>query len=174
MLFLVGCNEQPTNQLTQTISISNIPTQKSVVDIKVGYKNLNISDGIATFSFQIPEKWVTETRHSGEKQLTIEEMKAFIATSSNGDIKTNSTLYSDYADLLWSDIQKMSTEELKQTYSRSNDLSNPYPTVSVSAGDYILYSDLAWQQIDFYLKNETSSNLITKIRQEKIDNCKRF
>lgn len=141
---------------------------------KAGYKILKISDGTTAFSFEIPEKWLTETRHSGEKQLTVEEMRDFLATNFDGDIKTNPKLTSDYADLPWTEIKKMSDNEIKELYNRKDKDVSLYPNASVGAGDHILYTDTSWQQIDFYIKNEPVENVVVKVKKEHDDYCKEY
>lgn len=162
--------QQPVQPATPAVQ----QPDQSVASIKSGYKNLNVSDGTTSFSFAVPEKWLTETRHSGEKQLVTGEMRNFLATNFEGDIKANSKLYSDYYDISWSEFKKMSEAEVKKAYFRSDDLSNPFPNASVAAGDHIWYTDTSWQQVDFYLKNETAINVIAKIKQEQNSYCNKY
>ena len=150
-----------------------VENQKTQIP-KAGYKILKISDGTTAFSFEIPEKWLTETRHSGEKQLTAEEMRDFLATNFDGDIKTNPKLTSDYADLPWTEIKKMSDNKIKELYNRNDKGVSLYPNASVGAGDHILYTDTSWQQIDFYIKNEPVENVIAKVKKEHYDYCKEY
>lgn len=122
-----------------------------------GDKKVNVSDGLVDFSFMVPKGWLTETRHSGKKEPTIEEMRDFLATNYNGDVKKNPELTSDYADLSWEMLQKMSSEEIKKAYNQRGDNWNPFPAASVSASDYIWYTDTSWKQIDFHILDSFSS-----------------
>jgi hypothetical protein len=128
-----------------------------------------VSDGKVAFSFDVPEKWLTETRHSGEKQLSIEEMRDFLATNYNGDIKTNPKLTSDYVDLPWSELKKMTPEAVKRLYYKSDDPWLPFPNVSVSAWDEIGYIDTEWVQIDFFILNDFNNQqtFFNKVRENR-------
>lgn len=143
--------------------------QINTENVKVEYKNLRVNDGTITFVFEVPIKWLTETRHSGEKQLSVEEMRDFLATNFDGDIKTNPDLYSDYYEISWSELKKMSVEEIKRTY-----FSDFFPNASVAAGDHIWYSDTSWKQIDFRLQNKDASDIVAEVKQEHNDYCKKY
>jgi len=121
-------------------------------------KSLKVSDGTTSFSFEVPEKWLTETRHSGEKQLTVEEMRQFLADNCDRNIYSICSVLSNLVM-----VKKMSPDEVKKRYFRT-DL--PYPSASVSAGDHITYSDMYGLQIDFNIEKNfdyyTYSNGIKK------------
>ena len=140
---------------------------------QVGYKILRVSDGTTAFSFEIPEKWLTETRHSGEKRLTVEEMRDFLATSFDGDIKTNPKLYSAYSDMPWSALKTMKQDEIEKYYYRYDDPTFPFPNASVSSGKYIWYSDSNAFQVDFYIKSGNAEDIIAKIKQDQNSYCKK-
>ena len=133
--------QDPTQAPMQTPAQTAMQTQKQTM---AGYKNVRVSNGEIAFTFDIPEKWLTETRHAGEKQLTIDEMRDFLATNYDGDIKNNPSLTSDYADLPWSELQKMSDAQIKEAYMRAE-----YPLASVASSSHIWYTDTSWNQVDF-------------------------
>jgi hypothetical protein len=168
---VVAQSEQVAQPQSKTQSAESV--EQPIENIKAGYKKVTVSDGAVSFSFAVPEKWLTETRHSGEKQLSIEEMRDFLATSYDGNIKTNNKLTSSYADFPWDMLKKMSSEEIKRYYFRT-DSDMPFPNASVSAGEYIQYTDTSWQQIDFYLKSESASSEIAKIKQRQNEYCKEY
>lgn len=154
---------------SQNVNTKNPIAQEMVSGVKAGYKVLRVSDGATAFSFQVSEKWLTETRHSGEKQLTVEEMRDFLATNFDGDIKTNPKLYSDYYDIPWSELKKMTAEEVRRAYS-----SELFPTASIATGDHIWYTDTSWEQIDFRFQNEIISNVVASVKKEQDDYCKKY
>ncbi len=156
--------------------------------VSSGYKNVRVSDGIVNFSFEVPEKWLTETRHSGEKQLTIDEMREFLATNFDGDIKGGEVcqdweeedadtgkitirkhcglLSSDYTDLAWNDIKAMSDKEVKDNFFRKEDDKDVFPNASVTANDFIWYTDISWAQIDFQIVDESAEWVVAKVRKD--------
>jgi len=169
--------QMPVQRAVVPTPVVQQPTQTAVNQQiaqtpQAGYKLVRVSDGTTSFSFQIPEKWLTETRHSGEKQLTTEEMRDFLATNYDGDIKINPKLNSDYADMPWKLLKEMSPKEVARYYFKSDEPSFPFPNASVAAGDHIWYTDTSWQQIDFYIKNESVENVITKVKKEQENYCK--
>lgn len=121
------------------------------------YKSIRASDGKTTFTFSVPKGWLTETRHSGERRLTLAEMKAFLATNYDGDIRTNPKLTSDYADLPWEYLEKMTAKEIENAYFEVGDLWTPFPNATVSASDRIWYTDTSWKQIDFHILRDFST-----------------
>lgn len=121
-------------------------------------KKVSVSDDLVSFSFMVPKGWLTETRHSGGKKPTIEEMRSFLATNYSGDLKMNPELTSDYADLPWELLQKMSPEEVEKAYNKSDNNWNPFPAASVSASDHIWYTDTNWKQIDFHILYDFSNH----------------
>lgn len=105
------------------------PSSQSVKD---GYKLIEIKNPSVQFSFNVPEKWLTETRRSGEKQLTSSEMRDFLTK---------------YIDMPSSEINKLNDREIGDLYIKTDNK----VVVSVSNGSYISYTDTSWQQIDFYV-----------------------
>lgn len=72
-------------------------TEPLTTSVKLEYRILRVSDGEIAFSFEVPEKWLAETRHAGNRQLTVEEMRDFLATNHYADMRTNPELYSNYS-----------------------------------------------------------------------------
>jgi hypothetical protein len=108
--------------------------------VKSGYKIVDVKNPAVSFSFEVPEKWLTETRNSGEKELSIEEKKDFLADVLNGD--------SQYADYTRKDFNKMSANEVEKMFKGSDWL--PFPIASVVGTNIpITYSD-SNNQVDFY------------------------
>jgi len=114
-------------------------------------ERVRISDGRTEFSFIMPQNWALETRHSGERELTVEEMRQYLSSGRPGGIKVADEIYPDYSDLPLSKIGALPDDEVKRKFFRSKDEWLPYPNASISAGNYISYSDTAWEQIDFYI-----------------------
>ncbi len=177
VFLLAGCGNARNKELSQVsesetenkqeVRENNIK-ENSVQQGNVTDKQLvKISDGNQiTFSFKIPGDWLKETRHSGEKKLNVEEMRDFLATSYRGNLKTNSNLYSDYYDMPWSEIEKMSDKEVEKAY-----FSPMFPDASVSAGNYIQYTDLNFHQINFYIKDQSAENIIADVKQKHEEEC---
>ncbi|EKE19772.1 MAG: hypothetical protein ACD_8C00109G0003 [uncultured bacterium] len=108
--------------------------------VKEGYKIVEVKNPSVQFSFEVPEKWLTETRNSGEKQISTEEMRDFLADVLNGD--------SQYADYTRKDFNKMSINEIEKMFKGSDWL--PFPIASVGVENEITYSDTNLNQVDFY------------------------
>ncbi len=119
-------------------------------------ERVRISDGRTEFSFVMPQNWALETRHSGERELTVEEMRQYLSSGRPGGTKVADEVYPDYSDLPLSKLRTLPDEEVRKKYFRSKDEWLPYPTASVSASNYISYSDTAWEQIDFYIMRDFS------------------
>ncbi|MFA5098334.1 MAG: hypothetical protein WC490_06920 [Candidatus Margulisiibacteriota bacterium] len=119
-------------------------------------ERVRISDGRTEFSFVMPQNWALETRHSGERELTVEEMRQYLSSGRPGGIKVADEIYPDYSDLPLSKLRTLPDEEVKRKFFRSKDEWLPYPNASISAGNYISYSDTAWEQIDFYIIRDFS------------------
>jgi hypothetical protein len=151
-----------------------------VTDIEGEYKKVTVSDGDVMFSFEVPDKWLTETRNSGEVEMNTEELREFFATNYDGDIRAKEVCndvsvidyskdpagakridkmcgqpYGDYWDFTWDMLKDMSYEEMKKAFDNSRDDSNPgYPNASVSSGEYIWYTDGSMYQTDFRVLSE--------------------
>lgn len=134
-----------------------------------GYKIVRVSDGKTAFSFEVPEKWLVETRHDGEKQLSIEEMRDFLATSYQGNIKNDPKLYSDYADYDWKTLKSLSDNDVRKRFYMEE-----IPNASVSQGSDILYTDWNAAQLDFFIVPKSAEKLILEKKQELMSFCKRW
>jgi len=112
---------------------------------------VRVSDGNISFSFKVPSSWAVETRHSGERKLFVEEMRAFLSTGRNERACLAGDIYPDYCDMPVSKIKELSDEQIKRMFFRSPDEWLPYPNASVADGKNIIYSDTAWTQVDLYI-----------------------
>ncbi len=122
------------------------------------YKSVRVSDGKTKLTFSVPKVWLTETRHSGERKPTLAEMKDFLATNYDGDIRKNPELASDYADLPWEYLEKkMTAEDIEKAYLQTDNPWNLFPNATVSGSDHIWYTDTSWKQIDFYILRDFST-----------------
>lgn len=147
----------------------NIKTQEQ-------YKKITVENGKGiNFSFQVPKDWLSETKNAkGYEMMTHEEMKEFLATNYDGDIKANSQLTSDYTDLPWSMLEKMTIQEMKKVFENKKSKYNyniGFPNVSVSSGkpiNAIWYSDSNANQIDFYIiDSATAQNEIKNYKNDE-------
>ncbi|HBI34229.1 MAG TPA: hypothetical protein DEA43_04800 [Candidatus Moranbacteria bacterium] len=131
--------EDNNNRINEILQ-NKTATEQIKSTVKAGYKVIDVKNPAISFSFEVPEKWLTETRNSGEKELSIEEKKDFLADVLNGDSK--------YADYTREDFNKMSAKEIEKMFKGSDWL--PFPIASiVSTNIAITYSD-SNNQIDFY------------------------
>ena len=51
-----------------------------VENLEGEYKKVTINNGEITFSFEVPDTWLVETRNSGEVEMNEEELREFLAT----------------------------------------------------------------------------------------------
>lgn len=129
-----------------------------VQDLEGPYKKVSVSDGDITFSFEVPDEWLTETRNSGEVEMNEEELREYLATNYDGDIKKDPSLSGDYWDFTWEMLKDMSYGDMKEYYEQKRDTFSPgFPNASVSASDNIWYTDLNGKQIDFYIISDEIS-----------------
>lgn len=163
---------QPTAQTTP-VAQNQIATEQIRPTVKSGYKLVDVKNPAIPFSFEVPEKWLIETRNSGEKKLTISEMRTFLSTDFKDETKQK-VAYSDYTDYPISELKKLSSSEIEKMFNGSEEGSLSYPIASVAAGSYIQYSDTSWQQIDFSIKNENSSNVVAKVKEASSSYCKKY
>ena len=135
-----------------------------------GYKIVRVSDGKTAFSFEVPEKWLVETRHSGEKQLSVDEMREFLATNYDGDIKSDPELTSDYSDYDWNSLKSLSENKIKDEFFRKDPKSGYliFPNASVSASAQIWYTDTSWEQVDFFVRNGAIGNIVAKKKKSLV------
>lgn len=141
--------------------------QSVVVNEVNSFKKVDVSDGKISFTFEIPEDWITETRNSGEKPMSEQELRDYLSTSYREENTQNHSdiQLSDYANLSWEWLQKATFAELKM-YMRDRAAKNiAYPSASVSGNHRIGYADWNAQQIDFYILN--SSEAQERISSEK-------
>lgn len=136
------------------------------------YKKVTVSDGKVTFSFEVPDQWLTETRNSGEVEMNEEELREYFATNYDGDIKAEQVCndqafeyetgevktknicfkpYSDYSGNDWDTLKEMPYEQLKEILDLKKREDSPVPNATVSLSNKIWYTDIGWDQIDFYL-----------------------
>ncbi|MGB2791187.1 MAG: hypothetical protein WBC29_01390 [Candidatus Moraniibacteriota bacterium] len=115
-----------------------------VQDLEGQYKKVTVSNGEVTFSFEVPDKWLTETRNSGEVTMNEGELREFIKTY--GDFNKNE------------DVDKLSLKEMQEYFNFNgshgdNEFSPGLPNVTVSSGmkKAIWYIDIGWDQVDFYI-----------------------
>lgn len=136
------------------------------------YKKVTVSDGDVTFSFEVPDQWLTETRNSGEVEMNEEELREYLATNYDGDIKaaqvcndqvfeyegkttTENICYkphSDYSGYDWETLRDMSYAEMKAVMaSKKSEYTPGVPNATVSLSHKIWYTDIGWDQVNFYL-----------------------
>lgn len=119
------------------------------------FRTVRIDTPEGSLTFQMPNDWLIESRHSGERKLTSEEKREFLATTYDGDFRSNPELISDYMDSTWSMIQNFTPDEVERYYAGEPD--DPFPQISVSSGKKIGYWDMSFDQIDFYLMSDFSA-----------------
>ena len=142
----------------------NKDVEKSQLVPTAGYKIVRVSDGKTAFSFEVPEKWLVETRHDGEKQLSIDEMREFLATNYDGDIKNDPDFTSDYSDYDWNSLKSLSENKIRDQFFRKDPKSGYmiFPNASVSASAQIWYTDTSWEQVDFFIRNSAVGSAVAE------------
>jgi len=130
------------------------PNDSQITEPAVVYKLIDIKNPRIKFSFEVPNDWNVENRNSGEKQMTLDEKRDFLADVLNGD--------SEYADYTRADFNKMSAKEIEKFFGWE-------PVASVTELDSnISYSDWS-HQIDFYILSNTEANRVVKEAQNSED-----
>jgi hypothetical protein len=130
------------------------PNDSQITEPAVVYKLIDIKNPRIKFSFEVPNDWNVENRNSGEKQMTLDEKRDFLADVLNGD--------SEYADYTRADFNKMSAKEIEKFFGWE-------PVASVTELDSnISYSDWS-HQIDFYILSDTEANRVVKEAQNSED-----
>lgn len=130
------------------VFINNNSTQQNTPNAAYqDYKLVQVRNLETEFIFEVPEKWLTETRRP-EKQLNASEIREFLALDPKVIQKSYS---SDYFNLPKEELEKMSNEEVIASYNSVGDEFRPFPIGSVADGDHIWYHDTSWNQIDFYI-----------------------
>ena len=139
-----------------------------VQDLEGLYKKVTVSNGELTFSFEVPDKWLVETRNSGEVQMNENELREFLSTGCFYDEKMKNFYFeqqgtfssseeSSYTGFFQERFEKMPFEDMLTLYIDKKDkLSAGFPNASISAG-CIVYSGLNGGQTDFYLLSEQDS-----------------
>jgi len=148
---LIPENQEDTPMSSEEFSKYNkvLPEAKitGVKDLEGEYKKVTINNGEITFSFEVPDTWLVETRNSGEVEMNEEELREFLGTKwdwDEGGYFIWEDQYSDYANNPFS---------VNADYS---DISNSYPEVSVSHANYISYANQNLDQIDFSILPESN------------------
>lgn len=132
-----------------------LPEQKitGVKDLDGPYKKVTVSDGSVTFSFEVPDQWLTELRNSGEVSMNTEELREFLGTNWTMSIRSGNAstgASGTYWDFTWDMLKDMSYEEMKSYYGKARkNLSPGFPNASVSGDSVIWYTDRNSYQIDF-------------------------
>ncbi|QQR77762.1 MAG: hypothetical protein IPJ67_01270 [Candidatus Moraniibacteriota bacterium] len=139
-----------------------------VQDLEGPYKKVMVSNGELTFSFEVPDKWLVETRNSGEVTMNEGELREFLSTSCFYDEKMKSSYFeqqgifssskeSSYTGFFQEKFKKITFEEMLTLYKDKKDkFSVGFPNASISDG-CVIYSGLNGGQIDFYLLSEQDS-----------------
>lgn len=140
------------------------------INPKTSLKTVPVSDGEVSFAFQVPRAWLVETRNAGDKKMSTQEMRDFLATNYDGDIRNNSQLTSDYADYSWTALQEKTDKEIQNEFMISSAFTQPkpprFPNVSVGAREGIWYTDWSAYQVDFYVLKESIDTLVSEKRRE--------
>ena len=132
---------------TQNQSVVN-PTDTTTT------KSVKVSDGVVSFSFEVPKDWITETRNDGEKQMNEEELREFLATSYRSDAKQfPDKQVSDYAHLTWNQLQKMTLSDMKRFMAERAKSVGRYPNASVGESNTLFGYIGPAPQIDFYISD---------------------
>ncbi|QQS20953.1 MAG: hypothetical protein IPL87_00125 [Candidatus Moraniibacteriota bacterium] len=124
-----------------------------VKDIEGPYKKVTIHDGQITFSFEVPDTYFVETRNSGEREMTEEELREFFATNYFGNIKENPELSGQYLDFNWEMLKNMKYEEMKKVFDEYINPGNfpGFPKASLSSLGGISYPTASSTQIDLFI-----------------------
>ncbi|MCK4635716.1 MAG: hypothetical protein KAT32_02535 [Candidatus Moranbacteria bacterium] len=142
VVFVINYDKKDQNQeeviIDETLNIEEEEKQEI-------QKMVEFSDGKTNISFSIPNKWVVETRHSGEKEISVEEMRNFLVD--NVDPYSLEFL-SQYSD-----------ESIEEQFYGKGEYPKDFPTASISSNK-ISYSDVSWYQIDFTFVSENVKKVI--------------
>lgn len=175
-------NQEDTPMSSEEFSKYNkvLPEAKitGVKDLEGEYKKVTINNGEITFSFEVPDTWLVETRNSGEVEMNEEELREFLGTKWNGDIKAGEQCwqanvydvqvgdfvmkeqcgypFGNYWDFTWNILKEMSYDEMKEYFNKIRDEFSPgFPNASISSGNVISYLDGNGYQIDIYVLHES-------------------
>ena len=163
-----------------------------VQNLEGPYKKVTVSNGEVTFSFEVPDKWLVETRNSGEVTMNEEELREFLGTKYGEDIRVGYSCkevpiidclgsddcskgvpgtqklcgkpYSDYADMDWGTLKSMSYQDMRKQLEAKSEFSPGFPNATVSSGmkNAIWYTDIGWDQVHFYVLDKTSDSQYIK------------
>ncbi|MFZ1736221.1 MAG: hypothetical protein WAU31_04775 [Candidatus Moraniibacteriota bacterium] len=144
-----------------------------VQDLEGPYKKVTVSNGELTFSFEVPDKWLVETRNSGEVTMNEGELREFLGTNYDGDIRseevcTNEDVYdangkmtiekfcgkpySDYSGMDWNTLKSISYKDMQKRYlDAKSEFSPGFPNATVTPDNKIWYTDTGWDQVHFYI-----------------------
>lgn len=138
-------------------------------------QSVRVSDGMTSFTFEVPEDWIVETRNDGEKQMSEAELREFLATSYRSDAKQfPDKQVSDYAHLTWTQLQKMTLTDMRKFMADRMKSVGPYPNASVGDPELPFGYVGPTPQIDFYItsseeaKKELSLEKTGSVTDEKI------
>lgn len=157
-----------------------------VQDLEGPYKKVTVSNGEVTFSFEVPDKWLTETRNSGEVTMNEEELREFLGTNYDGDIRseevcTNEDVYdangkmtiekfcgkpySDYSGMDWNTLKSISYKDMQKRYlDAKSEFSPGFPNATVTPDNKIWYTDTGWDQVHFYILDKVLDSQYKYIR----------
>lgn len=134
--------------------------------VRAGYKKVEVINPLVKFSFEVPEKWLTETRNASG-QMTMQEKRDFLAT--NDGSKIGKEVWSDYVDYSLNDIKKMDDGAVNKLFQATNGQYR-YPNASIAVDGVvgrIWYTDKNGDQIDFYIEKGSAE----KKSIESKDSC---
>jgi hypothetical protein len=162
--------QAPTKPIAQNKNVTTgLEIQSNVRVAKAGYKIVEVKNPEVSFSFEVPEKWMTETRNSGEKQLSVEEKKAFLGTTYS-DSGESYPAYYDFGVI--ENIEKMSEKEINDIFNEKMYGDQRFSTASVSSTNYIWYSDWNAFQVDFSVRKGAAFDIVNEIKKESAEICK--
>lgn len=104
------------------------------------YKTVSANSRVANVSFEVPRDWMTETRHSDDKNTPVAQMRAFLATA-------------HYTDFSAEQLRAMTDVDIANMYFRYIDGYGPiFPNASVIPAGAISYGDWNATQIDVFFE----------------------
>jgi len=168
--------EQATNvqSVAQTKNVTaGSEIQSSARVAKAGYKIVEVKNPEVPFSFEVPEKWLTETRNSEEKQPSVEEMRDFLGTQytyadpDSGKTLESNAYYLGNGKENSGDVKTLTKEEIQQAFKDSN-----FPNASVSSVDYIWYGEFNASQIDFRVEDGLAGDIVNNVKTGEKEQCK--
>jgi len=119
-----------------------------VKDLEGPYKKVTVSNNEITFSFEVPDNWLTETRNSGEVEMNEEELREFLGTKWERNIKTPVHVDAIVHSLGETDYVSVSVGKNLENILKSGDTAI-FPVASVSYSNSISYVEQNIYQVDF-------------------------